>query len=525
MTETTSPPVEVEIKLAGSKGALRAAEAILKRQVKKVTWKIDDLSTVYYDTTDRRLSRRGVSYRVRRKGKTYLQTVKAPSIGSGALALRPEWEMEIRSSRPALELLPAEARTQLGLVLPGELRKLFTVNVTRKKAVVDYMDSAGRTASLEIAVDRGTVSAGRKSDEITEVEIELVSGDADSIYELAAHLAEAGLSVSRVSKAQRGFIVLEGAPVPEPKRAPKLALVAGETASDALARIFSGGIANVLDNEAATLDGTDPEGVHQMRVSLRRMRSILSVFKNFIDAERVQWARDELKWLANELGPARDWDVFADEILKPVSGAGIDPNGIAALIAATVPARADGYKRARAAIASVRYTKLILGISQFAETRAWMPADAGADHPLNKPLQSVAGGILSNAFKKLKKRGKGLAKMDTPERHEVRIALKKFRYSVDSLQGIYPASAVAPFTQALGRMQDKFGHLNDVSVAETLLSTLTDARGISAADKRDRLAAAGQVVGWHARGVHDEEDAFLRDWKNLIGTAPFWEQP
>jgi triphosphatase len=522
MTEETSPPLEVEIKLTGGKAALRQAEAALKRRAGKVEWKTDALVSSYYDTVDRRLSQRGVSYRVRKKNSSYLQTVKAASVGKGAAAARPEWEVPLRGARPALDQLPDEARSRMGLVLPGELRKLFSVDVERKKTIVTITSAGGASATLEVAIDRGDVIAGRKRDPLNELEIELVSGSASVIYDLAGTLAEVGLSVSRITKAARGFALLDGTPPAVPQRAPKLALGAGDTTSEALARIFESGLANVLQNEEPSRDGTDPEGVHQMRVSLRRMRSVLTVFKSIVPASNVAWAKEELRWLAGEMGPARDWDVFAGEILAPVQGPGIDVDGLKALVKGADKRRADGYKRVREALASPRYAKFLLGMSHLVETHGWMPANAKADHPLNRPLSDVAGGILDGAYKKVRKKGKDLAKLDIPARHEVRIELKKFRYTVDFLQGIFPVAAVSPFTSALSSMQDKFGHLNDVAVAEQLLGELVNEKGLPVAERRLRGGSAGQVIGWYARGVHDEEAAFIADWKALMAAPPFW---
>lgn len=523
MQPDVAPPVEREIKLTGTKGALRAAEAALKRYCGKIDWKTDQLASHYYDTVDRRLSKRGVTYRVRKKNRAYLQTVKASATGAGALSTRPEWEMPIPSARPALDDLPDDAKARMGLVLPGELRKLFTVAVERKKAVLDFpaRDGVG-AATLEVAVDRGNVRAGRKTDVISEVEIELVAGDASAIYGLAAAIVDAGLSVGRITKAGRGFALLDGGEVPAAKRALRLLLNKDQSTSDALAAIFSAGVESLLDNEAAAVDGTDPEGVHQMRVALRRMRSVLSVFHKSLDPKRIAWASAELKWLADECGPARDGDVFLAEILRPVSGFGIDAASIDALIAHAVVRRDDGYKRVRAAIASPRYAKLLLGLSKFVETRGWLAQDADAGHPLLQPVGAGGGDILAHAYKKLRKKGKGLADMRVADRHEVRIALKKFRYTVDFLQTLYPVEDVAPFAKALARMQDQFGHLNDVSVAQTMLADLVAAKGINASERRLLERGAGEVLGWHSRGVHDQEEKFIRDWKALMKTPAFW---
>lgn len=515
-------PIECEIKLTGSKSALRTAEAAVRRVVgSQLKWQTVALVTDYYDTIDRRLSQRGVAFRVRKKDRVFEQTVKAKTLRASALSSRPEWNIPLPSAKPDLEALPSAAKARMGLVLPSELKKLFTVDVSRKKAVVD-IDGAGGAAKVEIAVDRGVVRAGRRRDEISELEIELVEGEPAAIYDLAIALADAGLRVSRVTKAERGYGLVDGRTAALPKKAPKLELTREQSLSEALADIFGGGIVNVLENEAAALDGSDSEGVHQLRVSLRRMRSALSVFRTVLDPARIVWASAELKWLATCFGPARDWDVFGAEILDPVRGYGIDISAIDALRSGTETARVAGYDAARAALQSSRYTKLILGMSQFVDTHGWMPADADAGHPLNQTLGTRADEILQRAYRKLMKRGRGLKDMDIAARHQVRIELKKFRYTTEFLHALYDADKVGAFMKSLSRMQDQFGHLNDVSVARTLLGELTGAKGLSVVEKRVRSVGAGQVIGWHARGVCDAENDFLGDWKALKAAPVFW---
>ena len=524
--DTDATPIECEIKLAGPKGALRSAEAVIRGYADgNVSWQTDALLSVYYDTVDRRLAQRGATLRVRRKNRTYTQTVKAAAEGpTGALANRAEWDVEISGATPDPALMPQAARTRLGLVLPGELKRLFAVDVSRKRAnlILDGGSEIG-TAEVEVAVDRGTVKAGRASDMISEVEIELVRGNSSAIYDLASALAACGLRVSHVTKAQRGYQLLDGAgATAQPVRAPKFTLTPAMTASAALGEIFQVGLANVLANEAPAVSGIDPEGVHQMRVSLRRMRSALAVFKGIIDAQGCQVLNDELKWLADSLGAARDWDVFINEILGPVYGVGIDRDGLALLRQRATVERTLGYGEAAAAIGSVRYTKLVIGLAKFIDTQAWVPTAEPDAAALRAPVDAVSGDILSHAYKKLHKKARGLRDMDIADRHRVRIALKKFRYTSEFLQALYPNADVRCFNKALARMQDQFGHLNDVSVAEDLLARLIAVKGGTLAERRRVVAAAGQVMGWHARGLHDLEDKFLADWKALKSAPVFW---
>lgn len=522
----TDTPLECELKLSGTRGQLRKAEAAIKRITgSRINWQTDNLITSYYDTTDRRLSQRGVALRVRKKGRTFTQTVKAKALRSAAMAERPEWNIEVSSSRPDLGALPRQAKSRVGLVLPHELRKLFTVEVERKKAVLELTASGSSgAATVEVALDRGSVKAGRKSIDMTELEIELIDGDPSAIFTMAMDLAETGLSVNQVTKAETGYRLIDGDTIPTPVRLPKFNLDPKETTNQVIAEIFTAGLGNVLDNEAATRDGSDPEGVHQMRVSLRRMRSTLSVFRRMIDRDRCDWAREELKWLATALGPARDWDVFGMDILDPVHGFGIDGPAINELRVGVHARQEEAYESVRQALASARYTRFLIGMSQFIVTEGWRPDDVPNDHPLEQPIAMVADGLLARAHRRLIKEGRGLAKMSIEERHDARIELKKFRYATDFFHSLYPGERVRPFMKSLSRMQDQFGHLNDVAVAQGLLAELTDEPGLSAEARRARLYGAGQVVAWHARGVHDSEADFLRDWKVLKRARPFWSR-
>src|ERR1700726_1382241 len=84
----------------------------------------------------------------------------------------------------------------------------------------------------------------------------------------------------------------------------------------ALQRIGLGCLDHMLRNEPAVLAGID-DGIHQMRVAVRRLRATLSAFGRLLPENQRQWASEELRWLADALGPARNLDVFETALLKP----------------------------------------------------------------------------------------------------------------------------------------------------------------------------------------------------------------
>src|SRR6266511_2674720 len=97
------------------------------------------------------------------------------------------------------------------------------------------------------------------------------------------------------------------------------ALTSSTTAEAALTEIILGCVEHLRGNEACVLAREHEEGVHQMRVATRRLRSCLALYDKFIPAEQLGYIGGQLKWLIGELGPARDWDVFVADIFAPVA--------------------------------------------------------------------------------------------------------------------------------------------------------------------------------------------------------------
>src|SRR5512134_1674753 len=91
------------------------------------------------------------------------------------------------------------------------------------------------------------------------------------------------------------------------------------TAEVALTEIILGCVEHMRGNEACVLNRDHEEGIHQMRVATRRLRSCLALYGRFIPGEQLDYITGELKWLIGELGPARDWDVFVAEGFGPVA--------------------------------------------------------------------------------------------------------------------------------------------------------------------------------------------------------------
>src|SRR5437588_113897 len=250
---------------------------------------------------------------------------------------------------------------------------------TQKRLISTYYDTpdaALKERGLTLRVrDQGgnfiqTVKAGVEP--ISEIELELKDGDATVLYDLAAQLLEvAPLRIEARSKSERGYQLVEhGVAVPQAVHADPVILDRDMTVDVALQNIGRSCLAQLLRNEPAVLSAR-PEGVHQMRVAVRRLRSAISSLKKLLPQEDVQWVTEELRWLGGALGPARNLDVFAAELVPPARTGLPDEPGWDDLAVALDRRRVAAYDQINQTILSQRYTASMLRLLRWFEGSGW----------------------------------------------------------------------------------------------------------------------------------------------------------
>ena len=527
MRKTKSGPVdkksgsiERELRLAGDPEALHAVfEAPLMASKGDQSDKTVELATCYFDTPDHQLRAKGLAFRVRRAGTGYRQTLKAGDDAHAVLLSRGEWETPLEDDQPrpdalpkkALRLLPATARN-------GGLVEVFKTEVQRQSRQL-VVDGPNQPATIEAALDLGEIISGARTLPVAEIELELLDGQPQSLYQLALELQEiAPLHLETRSKSTRAYDAITGR-APCWRRAKPLSLTRACSVNEAMALIFESCFEQWLANHAAAVDGRDPEGVHQMRVGLRRLRSALSVFRTTIPKKQLGWLQTDAKQTINYLGEARDWDVFRQDLLPPIIAARPHDRTLRALRDRAKNQARKGYRAVRKCLEGADYIRFVLHFGQWLEERAWVNEQDAEQSELGAmPIVDFAIRLLGQRHNKVLTRGKGFADLPVAERHDLRIALKKLRYAVEFFSPLFDKRAVKPFLKSLKTLQDDLGHMNDVAVAETLLTKLPARPG-----KLDIGHAAGIVIGWHARGVADLEPEMVRRWSAFAERRPFWE--
>ena len=264
----------------------------------------------------------------------------------------------------------------------------------------------------------------------------------------------------------------------------------------------------------------DPEGPHQLRVGLRRLRSALSVFSPVLQSAELQRLSDEARWLGEEVGRLRDLDV---------RGARHRAQGGRGLPGRTVPPGPRGRPLTRGGRGSgtasrepnrARAQAFLIDLVRFVEMRGWFaPQDFGQTERLAAPVAQLAEIALNRHWKKLGKRAHGLQTLDAVQRHELRKQAKKLRYAVEFFAPLYPTKRVEPFVKRLKALQTAFGDLNDAATVKAMFA----GAGLHSAAVPEVQRALGWVAGAsqvRAECRWTEANAL---WRNLEGTRPFWK--
>jgi inorganic triphosphatase YgiF len=513
--ETMSAEIELKLTLSPADARALAREPLLADVTAKGPH-TQRYYGVYYDTPERALASQGVALRVRKQGRRWVQTVKGEGRVEGGLHDRPEYESPALEGQLNLLALQATPVAEL-FADPDIATRLAPVFVTDVRRTLRLIKTD--RAEIEVALDRGELKAGERSEPVCELELELKSGAVDAVYELALALQDkVRLRIENRSKAERGHR-LAGVGPAGPVRAQPPAIDAAQPVSQAFQTVAFACLAHAQANESGIVAADpDPEYVHQMRVGLRRLRSVFSVFGSVLPRPACQPAIDEIRWIAGSLGPARDWDVLATETLPPILDAFPDHAGLAQLAEAVATLRAEGNRVAQAAVASERYERLLLRVAAWFACERWravMPQDALPI--LAEPLQTFAERVLKRRHRRVKRRGRDHASFSPEERHQLRIAVKKLRYASEFFGPIFESDAVRSYARGLAALQDVLGVLNDAAVTGRLLQEL-------AARYPDPSygESIGIVSGWTRQFMVERLGHLAEVWERFEEAKPFW---
>ena len=223
----------------------------------------------------------------------------------------------------------------------------------------------------------------------------------------------------------------------------------------------------VLDYRGAALHSDDIEGIHDMRVATRRLRSAVRDFKPFLDKKPLKNSKEELKKIFNALGQARDQDVaiVALEELREKSNGKKITNGIAELIS-------ERRKLRREANAGILGKLSVTAINELKEnfTVAVRKATESEDSDKAKSFAEAGREVIGERLKEFCELSENIYEpfIDKPL-HKLRIAVKRLRYTIE-LYTVCWGEKLEPFADGLSDMQDHLGEVHDADIWLEFLS-------------------------------------------------------
>ena len=513
-------PNEIELKLriaAADVLRLRRHPAIRQHLVGKcITHK---LTSIYFDTPDLKLLDAAISLRVRRMSGHWFQAVKAAGHSLAGLHQRMEWEDIIASGEPDFTKItkPGLAKIFARQSLRDALRSIFITDVQRTEWPLEYADGSAVEVALDLGeiqlgeLQLGELQTGKKAEPIQEVELELKRGKATHLFKLALALqADIPLHIENISKAQRGYAYYRPQ-APAIFKARAVELSPKMSADQAFRQIAWECLRQLLGNQDMVLHGDDPEGVHQMRVGLRRLYVAIKLFK----CETTE-IRNELDWLSTQLGSARDWDVLLHTTLPDALNQLQPHSGHSLLQQRVTAANKRAYARLRQALNSQRHQRLQLSLG------AWL---ASFSHSPDTKVLKLANRRLQQSYSKLQQFGENLGESDPKQLHKLRIEAKYLRYATEFFVPIYHTrkkpdkgqNKTQPFVDRLERLQEELGLLNDINVTGTLIQQLA-----SRQTNPEISEATSLMLEWNTTRATQPLEQMHKAWQDFAEAQIFW---
>jgi triphosphatase len=480
------------------------------------------LRDTYLDTEDWRVFRAGFALRLRENGDQVEATLKGLRSARDDVADRreltePMGDGRVKALAQATGPVGSRVRDVAGV---KPLRPLFEVRTSRQRFAVRRRSPAAEVG--EIALDEAHFSRGndrRRPMVLTRVELEAKGPDPAPLEQLAERLrTECELRPATENKFAVG---LRAASLDPPRTAgrhadaePQTAAMdastrAGEFAAAALGRL----VGDWEAEEPLARLGESPEALHALRVTGRRMATVLDLFSPYLPASLGKKGLAKLKRLLDALGAVRDVDIRL-EAANRFRGrlAESDARALEPLLRHLESER--GAARAR-----------MLRALDAKPTRRWLetlpgqlaaiPPPRASTSPRNAAALDVVPELIRSRYRKLRKCARRLnPESSLGEYHKVRVRTKKLRYALEVLAPTYGKPA-EEMLSALHKLQNKLGTQHDSDVVAQYLTQL--AKQPPAGFSGETLFLIGRMAEHHARDAAGIGRKVAKPWRRVRG--------
>ena len=262
----------------------------------------------------------------------------------------------------------------------------------------------------------------------------------------------------------------------------------------------------------------DGEGVHDSRVACRRLQAALAMFRPAVDVRVSEPLREELKWLADSLGAARDQRVAQERLTALAARDGEAAGLLLAQLRRSDLSLGNDHRMDEAVLevlGSPRYADLLSGLERFESEPGWTARAEGDARPFVRRR-------IRKEWKRLAQRGSLVAdhrpgQMPDQQLHDVRKAAKRLRYGLEVAQLLWRRKPKR-LRRHVHQLTDVLGERQDIAITRPFLLQLAA-----------RSQAAGEPTFVHGRIDRLEESRaveleaqFLRVWSETVDCRRHW---
>lgn len=317
------------------------------------------LENRYYDTPDQRLTAAGAALRLRKTEAGWVQTLKTRGSNIGGLHQRDEWEHDRSDDSLELSLLPAD---QLPAGLDeAELQPLFATHFNRHRWMVSHQG-----AEIEVVLDEGNILTDAQRQPISEVELELKSGELSALLDLALVFTEAvPLVPSDLSKAERGYRLLDGdasldVPLPD--------IVAQQSMESAFCALMGYELERLQSHWELFWISQQWRHLQALLVTLGNIQTELEWFDGILPQEHSRRFNAWVTWLEETIRPLVSWWPACFALSQDARS---EPESIAVSLQQAKAMRAlDGIE---ALARNPRFGHTLMSMTCWLHLRAWRP--------------------------------------------------------------------------------------------------------------------------------------------------------
>jgi CHAD domain-containing protein len=442
-------------------------------------------SRTVLDTFDGRLHAAGMRLELRRGPGPGLELVLTAADGGPAAHLAVD-----RAPRLGLDIPPGPLRSRVATVtVERALLPLLTVGSRRRLA--ERRDGRGKVTVVVAIHDRLSVDPAVGDAVLPELVAEVHErvGHPVPAARIRAELTDAGLSEHPEDLV--GLLAgLCGVDLRGHEASPTVPLDPLEAAFDGYRRVLANLAATVECNLEGTIEDLDPEFLHELRVAVRRSRAVLRDARAVLPDEVRDRAGEDLRWMQQITGPARDLDVYVlgwagyCEPLSPDVRAHLAP-----VLAHIERRRAAAHRRLARDLRSARFAEA-LGWWQ-----AWLVEAQEPLAPGREPLGAVVAQRITKAQRRLLQHGRAIDAMSPAEQlHDLRKDAKRLRYLLECFGSLLDPKGRKEVVRNLKRLQDNLGEHQDTEVHVAELADLARELNGDSSAGADALLAMGRLT-------------------------------